>query len=208
MLSPPSFSLSLSFVFPTRRSLHLQTDLSPTSEQEKKTRKKNSFFKKKARDGAKRIAVAANALARGADVKVQAYPKAEPVMALLAAAVARSPLFAPLSSPERATLLHSMTPVTCSAGQVVIREGDAVADKFFVLEKGAAVATVLVRDGGGDDKENGKSGGGVGGENGDKGEERPKKEKQVREYGPGASFGELALLYSSPRAATVTATAN
>ena len=119
-------------------------------------------------------------------------------MALLASAVARSLLFAPLSSPERATLLHSMTPVTCSAGQVIIREGDAVADKFFVLEKGAAVATVSVKEG--DDKGNGTDD--KGGASGEK-----RKEKRVREYGPGSSFGELALLYSSPRAATVTATA-
>ena len=142
-------------------------------------------------------------------------------MALLASAVARSLLFAPLSSPERATLLHSMTPVTAAAGQVIIKEGDAVADKFFVLEKGAAVATVLIKES--DDKENGENkkkgeeqgSAAAGAATTEEGEEAGqqktavlvKREKQVREYGPGSSFGELALLYASPRAATVTATA-
>jgi CRP-like cAMP-binding protein len=33
-------------------------------------------------------------------------------------------------------------------------------------------------------------------------------ERRVHTYAPGAAFGELALLYSAPRAATVQATAD
>lgn len=101
-----------------------------------------------ARDGAKRVAIAANALARGADAAIVPHPKAAPTLALLNAAVAASPLFAPLSSPERATLLASMHPVTVAPGGVVIAQGDATGKEFYVLEKGAAVATRVAGDGG------------------------------------------------------------
>ena len=76
------------------------------------------------------------------------HPKSAPTLALLNAAVAASPLFAPLSSPERATLLASMHPVTAAAGEVVIRQGEEGGKEFYVLEKGAATASVVSKEGG------------------------------------------------------------
>ena len=58
--------------------------------------------------------------------------------------MATSPLFAPLSSPERATLLASMHPVTVPAGGVIIAQGDGGGKEFYILEKGASTATRVV----------------------------------------------------------------
>lgn len=59
-------------------------------------------------------------------------------------------------------------------------QGDTAGNEFFVLESGAADA-LLQRPG----------------------DAAPRR---VAAYGPGGSFGELALLYSAPRAATVRST--
>ncbi|KAI8463719.1 MAG: putative cGMP-dependent protein kinase [Monoraphidium minutum] len=74
-----------------------------------------------------------------------------------------------------------MQPRSVGPGKDVIRQGDVGATEFFVLESGAAEA-LLQRPG----------------------EPKPRR---VAAYGPGGSFGELALLYSAPRAATVRTTA-
>ena len=64
-------------------------------------------------------------------------------------------------------------------------EGEC-ADKFYILLKGSAVAQ---RSGGGKKSLWGRGGGPI----------------KTRHYGPGAHFGELALLTGQPRQATVTA---
>ena len=77
---------------------------------------------------------------------------------------------------DRNLVIGAMRNRTMKAGDILIQEGDAKANDFFVLEKGAAAAY-------------------VGG-------------NQVAEYGPKGSFGELALLYNCPRAATVKCTSS
>ena len=95
------------------------------------------------------------------------------------------PLLAELDERERATLAARCARVTFQPGAKIMRQGDE-GDKFYILLKGSAVA--LKRDGRGD---------------ADKGGDRDNR--VYRSYGPGAHFGELALLTNKPRSATVVA---
>ncbi|GMH33824.1 hypothetical protein BSKO_01658 [Bryopsis sp. KO-2023] len=70
-----------------------------------------------------------------------------------------------------------MTQLTVSASTTLITQGDTDATKFYVLESGRCNVHLFNEAWGGD--------------------------KLVHTYSPGSGFGELALLYSAPRAATV-----
>lgn len=63
------------------------------------------------------------------------------------------------------------------AGETIIKQGDE-GDQFYLVETGALSCTKFINP---DDKE----------------------ETYLKEYKPGESFGELALLYNAPRAATI-----
>ncbi|KAL4451289.1 hypothetical protein ABPG77_009361 [Micractinium sp. CCAP 211/92] len=130
----------------------------------------------------KRIAVAAEAITNAADVEVPVVPKTEFAERLIAKAIRGNLLFEQLSMPAKQAIIRSMTPQAVRAGDVIIRQGDTDAHKFYVMERGAADVHIYKEAWG---------------------EERP-----VLSYGPGSAFGELALLYSAPRAATVKATAD
>jgi len=78
------------------------------------------------------------------------------------------------------------------AGKELITEGDLVADYFYVVQEGAFEIFVSVGNGEADE-EAGEAA------------EREQKQKLISTVGAGASFGELALLYLVPRAATVKA---
>ena len=73
----------------------------------------------------------------------------------------------------------SMSPLEVLAKTVIIEQGDTDASKFYVLESGACEVLLTGSDG----------------------------PKVVHNYKAGSYFGELALLYDQPRAATVKATA-
>lgn len=51
-------------------------------------------------------------------------------------ATENSLLFEMLSKPARVAIFNSMTLVTVSAGTEIITQGDAVATKFFILDRG------------------------------------------------------------------------
>lgn len=85
-----------------------------------------------------------------------------------------------------------MKEVTVQAGTEVIVQG-AVGDFFYVVEEGSF--EVWVR--GPPTHEYTGPGQSI---------THPGEEKKVATYGPGGSFGELALMYNAPRAATVVAT--
>lgn len=74
-----------------------------------------------------------------------------------------------------------------SPGADIIKEGDTDAERFFVLEEGECHVFKSVRDPAADPS-------------------APPATKLVKTYKAGSAFGELALLYSAPRAATVVAT--
>eukprot|EP00968_Pinguiococcus_pyrenoidosus_P000781 scaffold47_cov258-Pinguiococcus_pyrenoidosus.AAC.108 len=93
--------------------------------------------------------------------------------AVLFASLGEHFMFSELTDGERMDVVNAMAPLSKTAGEEVIKQGEAGND-FFVLESGHC--EVFVDD------------------------------ERVGEYSPGGSFGELALMYDSPRAATIRAT--
>ena len=106
----------------------------------------------------------------------------------------RVPLLAELDGFERALLAKRCARVTFEPGAKITRQGDA-ADKFYILLSGLAVAVRKETD-----VETGALWKNL------KGGAAPVHPQRVlRSYGPGAHFGELALLTGQPRASTVVA---
>eukprot|EP00210_Caulerpa_lentillifera_P000821 g794.t2 len=126
----------------------------------------------------KRVAVAAEAQAEDAAVEIPNFPKTEAQIKIIEEAINGNVLFDTLSIPAKSAIVDSMVQLTASVGTTIIKEGDTVATKFYVLEDGCC--DVFKKD------SNSES-------------------KKVHSYGPGSGFGELALLYNAPRAATVKA---
>ncbi|EFN52025.1 hypothetical protein CHLNCDRAFT_54794 [Chlorella variabilis] len=130
----------------------------------------------------KRIAVAAEAISNAADIEVPVVPKTDYAERLIGKAIEGNLLFEQLTLPAKQAIIRSMTPQAVRAGDVIIKQGDTDASKFYVLERGAADVLLFKEEWG--------------------------EERAVHSYQPGSGFGELALLYSAPRAATVKATAD
>jgi MFS family permease len=89
------------------------------------------------------------------------------------------PLFAGMPAARLESAARRLVAVPVAAGEVVVRQGDE-ADRFYVIDAGSFRVTQAA-DGG---------------------------EKVRRDLGPGEVFGEIGLLRSSPRTATVTATSD
>lgn len=87
-------------------------------------------------------------------------------------------MFNSLNPNEKQKIIDAVQAVTKKAGDVVIKEGDD-GDNFYIVESGALTCTKFLKK---DDAE----------------------PTFLKEYAPGESFGELALLYNAPRAATIT----
>ncbi|KAK9817313.1 hypothetical protein WJX72_012521 [[Myrmecia] bisecta] len=127
----------------------------------------------------KRVAIAAEALTNAADVQITNVPKSGAELRILERAVEGNLLFESLASPARQAIFGSMTALMVRAGTNIITQGDTDASKFYVLERGTCDVYVDTQPLG--------------------------TAKKVHTYASGSGFGELALLYSAPRAATVTA---
>lgn len=108
-------------------------------------------------------------------------------------AISNNLLFRNLDVDQHTDVLNAMKEVTVQAGTEVIVQG-AVGDFFYVVEEGTF--EVWVR---------GPPTHSYAGP-GQSMVSQPGEEKKVATYGPGGSFGELALMYNAPRAATVVAT--
>ena len=143
-------------------------------------------------------------------------------VALLQQALSSAPLFAGLDAEWQQALFNTMTLVSATAGDVVIQQGEP-GDSFFVVHEGTLEVRVvpahelhLMHDSeGGNSSCDGGNGGGNGGSDAAEAEaealavliaKRPGHGRVVHQYGPGGRFGELALLYDRPRAASVVAT--
>ena len=110
------------------------------------------------------------------DYQKRVIQKSEAQKAVIMEAVKKNFLFASLREAELHELTDAMAPVTCEKDKIVIKQGDPKGDYFYVIENGQFD---IIVDG-----------------------------NVVTVFGdgtPNKSFGELALLYNSPRAATVRA---
>lgn len=90
-------------------------------------------------------------------------------------------MFSALNPDELRIVLGAMQHVQKKAGEVVISEGDD-GDNLYVVEKGELDCTKVLTKGA--------------------------EPTWLKAYKPGEAFGELALLYNAPRAATITAKTN
>lgn len=88
-------------------------------------------------------------------------------------------LFSTLNPKDKKAVLDAIIGVNKKAGEVIIKQGDD-GDNFYLVEAGELICQRLMNP---DDKE----------------------DTYLKTYVPGESFGELALLYNAPRAATIIA---
>jgi len=129
---------------------------------------------KPSKDNKRRVGVSAEATkAEAATKKAEKVEKSEEARATIAAATKESALFAGLTEEQRTEIIDVMFPVPCEPGKVVIAQGD-VGDNFYIVDTGEY--EVYLKQAG---------------------------DKAVHTYKAGNAFGELALMYNSPRAATV-----
>ena len=87
-------------------------------------------------------------------------------------------MFDALNPKDKKATLDAIVPVQKQQGDLVIKQGDA-GDNFYLVESGELTCTKLMNPG-------------------------DMEETFLKTYVPGESFGELALLYNAPRAATIT----
>ncbi|GAA5967756.1 hypothetical protein JCM11641_005757 [Rhodosporidiobolus odoratus] len=119
-------------------------------------------------------------------------PKSTSQRGRIEKAIANNLLFRNLDEDQHNDVLNAMKEVTVQAGTEVIVQG-AVGDFFYVVEEGTFEVWVRAPP------THTYAGPG-------QSITHPGEEKKVATYGPGGSFGELALMYNAPRAATVVAT--
>ncbi|KAJ3158207.1 hypothetical protein HK101_001391, partial [Irineochytrium annulatum] len=130
----------------------------------------------------RRTSVSAESMAPAASdvdyVKV-VIPKTDEQRSRIQASIKNNFLFRSCDEEQYADVVNAMSEKKVAPGETVIQQG-GIGDYFYVVETGT-LDVFVSRNGG-----------------------APVK---VTDYGPGGSFGELALMYNAPRAATVTATA-
>jgi len=110
--------------------------------------------------------------------QIASIEKSKEVTENLLRVVSKSPLLRTLDQDQKNKIVNAFSgPLKKSPGDNVIVQGD-IGDIFYLLEDGAV--DVYIKKGGAE-------------------------EKKVHTYKPGDSFGELAIMYNAPRAATCRA---
>ncbi|KAA6429168.1 MAG: cGMP-dependent kinase, partial [Trebouxia sp. A1-2] len=130
--------------------------------------------------GRQRMAIAAEGAFANVNVEIVKATKSPAVIDLLDSATQNNLLFEHMLRATKQAIFDSMTSLEVAAGSTIIKQGDTDAKTFYVL--GMGTCEVLLQK-----------------------PEWGKEAHQVSTYESGSSFGELALLYSAPRAATVRA---
>lgn len=128
-----------------------------------------------------RISVSAEAYGnynKQSDFKPPVYPKSPETQKRLLAKLSNAFLFSHLAEKEKLILVQAMQEKEYAAEEWVIRQGDD-GDELYVVEQGELDCTrKFTKDG---------------------------KDTYLLTYKPGDAFGELALLYNAPRAASIVA---
>ena len=111
------------------------------------------------------------------DFKAIVVPKSETAKAAIMEKVNKGFMFSGLDDKEKKIVVDAMDERQCFKGDVVIKEGDE-GDVLYIIDSGTLSCTKIF-----------------------KGNTDP---TWLKKYEPGEAFGELALLYNAPRAATIT----
>lgn len=111
------------------------------------------------------------------DFKPNVIEKTEAVKGAIMDKISNAFMFSGLTQKEKLIVVDAMAEQTASAGKVVIKEGDE-GDSLYVVGSGTLSCTKVF-----------------------KGNKEP---TFLKKYQAGEAFGELALLYNAPRAATIT----
>lgn len=110
--------------------------------------------------------------------QIKEFNKTESELRAIVEILQKQVIFRHLDADQKEFAARAMRPVEYNSGDVIIRQGSD-GDDFYVLLSGNV--DCYVKEKGGTDK-------------------------LVKTYGPGGAFGELAIMYNAPRAATCTAT--
>lgn len=133
------------------------------------------------------------------------FPKTNEQISRIRGYIASNLLFRNLDSDQYSDVLGAMKEVKYPSGKAVIEQG-AQGDYFYVVDSGSLDVYIKPSGGGSgtpsvtDSDDSGAAAGSLSGlEN---------LGNKMVSYGPGSSFGELALLYAQPRAASVITTSD
>lgn len=131
----------------------------------------------------KKKAISAEADHQGEDFQTPVIEKTEAQAEQIRKTLEMNFMFNSLEPNEQETVVKAMAVRTFAAGDVVIQQGED-GSELFIVGSGSLVCTQKPA-----------------------GAEEGAEPVTLREYQPGEVFGELALMYNAPRAATITATA-
>ncbi|KAG0173225.1 hypothetical protein DFQ28_011648 [Apophysomyces sp. BC1034] len=130
----------------------------------------------------RRTSVSAESMtpSRDTNFMITVIPKTTEQQARIQSAIETNFLFRNLDENQYKDVINAMTEKVVQPNETVIQQG-AIGDYFYIVESGTLDCYIF-----------------------DEASQEPPK--KVTSYGPCGSFGELALMYNSPRAATIIAT--
>ena len=139
----------------------------------------------------RRTSVSAESIVPGSQSieAVPFHPKTPEQLKRIKAAIRDNFIFRDIEDKQLQAVLGAMEEVHVASNEVVIRQGDQ-GDYFYVVEDGFLLCYVAAR---------------LQGRHAQNSAYHPEFGKKVADYGPGSSFGELALMYGHPRAASIIA---